>query len=215
MNPALTNDCTSQTTCANFLGRTILASLQEILGKDFYTTLLRVCGSEDWLNSLPPDNLGLQFPLQRLERLFFALGSVAGEKAQRGLLQRSGRACFYSLQRRSTPSLDIFTPQVLTLPKALKVKRCGEILAGYFHRYMGCNFFMEPLQGGLKWGYKLSCGKADLVLGNGFAELWGGFWYELLYTLSGGKPHLIEITMLAGEKQPAWVIYLPYLPFEG
>ncbi|MFN3309293.1 MAG: hypothetical protein ACK44E_08805 [Anaerolineales bacterium] len=183
------------------------------MGNELFAALLREAGWEDALSCLPADDLKVQYPLQRLGNIFSALESLAGKRAQNGVLQRSGRACFHNLQRRSTPPLGIFTAGVLTLPKRLKVKRCGEILADYFQRYMRIDFLLEPSQDALKWGFSIP--EQDVLLGDGLASLWFGFWSELLYTLSGGKPHLLEFTPAAGASQPLWVIRIPYLPFEG
>lgn len=211
----LMDNSTSQATCANFLARTILSSLHETLGNELFAHLLREADCTETSDFLPPDDLRMQYPLQRLGNAFSAIESLAGKRAQRGLLQRCGRACFLSLQRRSIPSLGIFTAQVLTLPKILKVKRCAEILAGYFHYYLGFQFLVEPYRNELKWIFKVPNTNFDPSLCSGFSDLWGGFWYELLYTLSGGKPHLIEIIAEAGEKQSTWGVCIPYLPFEG
>lgn len=202
-----------QLSCANFLARSLLSSLRETLGNELFISLLREAGWADACGCFPPDDLEVQYPLQRLEGIFSALERIAGKRAQKGVLQRSGRACFHNLQRRSTPPLGIFTAEVLTLPKKLKVKRCGEILADYFHRYMRIDFLLESSQEALQWGFSIP--EQDVLLCDGLASLWFGFWSELLYTLSGGKPHLLEFTPAAGGSQPIWVIRIPYLPFEG
>ncbi|MCX8060965.1 MAG: hypothetical protein N3D16_00120 [Anaerolineales bacterium] len=215
MTPLQLDKLTSSATCANFLARTILFSLRETVGDEFYSFLLREIGDADILARFPPDDLKREFPLQQLGNLFSALESVAGEKAKRGLLHRSGRACFLCLQRRPTPSLGIFTAAVLTLPKARKVKRCAEILGEYFQRYTGFIFSVEPTLHELLWRFEIPFPEIEFSLGTNMADLWSGFWYELLYTLSGGKPHLIEIVAGTGEKQLSWALRIPYLPFEG
>lgn len=206
---------TSSANCANFLARTILSSLRETVGDELYTSLLREVGDTDGHDLLPPDDLKMQFPLQQLESLFSALESMVGEKAQRGLLYRSGRACFWGLQRRLTPPLGIFTAQVLTLPKVYKVRRCAEILAEYFQHHIGFTFSVEPSARQLLWRFEAPCEEVELSLCTHLANLWGGFWDELLYTLSGGKPHSIEILAATGNQQPNWAVCIPYLPFEG
>ncbi|PWH14068.1 MAG: hypothetical protein DDG59_13445 [Anaerolineae bacterium] len=201
--------------CANFLARAIFASLDETLGKTFYANLLRESGLEQVALSALSDEVGKSFPLSRLSRLFVALEKMEGTTAQRGLLQRSGRAWFLNLQRRSSPSLGIFTAQVLTLPKTLKIKRSGEILAEYFHRYMDIEFSVQASPTGIRWGFGLPHAQQNSLLGSGLADLWVGFWSEFLYTLSGGKHHLIHLNSEVQLEKQAWVIDIPYLPFEG
>jgi len=145
--------------------------------------------------------------------LFTALEKAGGENIRRGLLQRSGRAWFPSLQRRTNPPLGIFNPQVLTLPKRLKIIRCGQILADYFQRYTGISITNEPAKGNLVWQFAFPLANVDPSIGNGFVDLWVGFWQELLYTLSGGKNHLLEHHFEA--ERGSWIILIPFLPFEG
>lgn len=203
-------------TCATFLARTIFSSLQETLGSAFFGSLWK---------SLPAGELELllsnaaetdsQFPLHLLGDFFAALEKTAGERGCRGVLQRSGHVWFAHLQRRSSPPLGIFTPAVLTLPKKLKVKRCGELLAAYFNRYLGIEFVIEPSPEALKWFFLFPPSHSDAPLSNGFCDLWLGFWDELLYTLSGGKHHLLQSIAEVTGKRPCRGLLIPYLPFEG
>jgi len=208
-------DATASGVCANFLARTILASLHETLGEASYLILLRQSGLEEsplWVLS---DDSARQFPFSKLGDFFAALEKMGGETVHQGLLQRSGRAWFLNLQRRSSPSLGIFTTQVLTLPKRLKVKRCGEILAEYFHCYMGVGFMVESAPQMLQWGFEFPYPEHRSLIGKSLANLWLGFWGELLYTLSGGKYHLLQLTADLDGNQPRWILHIPFLPFEG
>lgn len=212
---SLPSDPTASGVCANFLARTILASLHETLGEASYLSLLRQSGLEEITLQVIPDNSARHFPLSKLGVFFAALEKMGGETVLRGLLQRSGQAWFLHLQRRSSPSLGIFTAQVLTLPKRLKIKRCGEILAEYFHRYMGVGFLVETSPQMLQWGFEFSSPEHCPLIGKSLANLWLGFWGELLYTLSGGKPHLLQLSADLDGDQPMWTIHIPFLPFEG
>ncbi|MCS6907557.1 MAG: hypothetical protein RML93_06705 [Anaerolineales bacterium] len=206
----------SWASCANFLARTLFLSLRETLGDGFFRSVLVKAGLEGWAERSIPDNEARQFPLKKLETLFEVMARTDGINVQRGILQRSGRAWFSSLSRRSSPALNIFTFAVLTLPKKLRVKRCGAILEEYFQSYMeGVSFSVESPAQALEWQFKLSDSELGVSLGNGLADLWLGFWYEMLYNLSGGKPYFLDLTFCAKEGQPVWVLHIPYLPFEG
>lgn len=215
MMTTLPPDATASGGCANFLARAILASLHETLGDASYLSLLRQSGLEEITLHVFSDDSARHFPFCKLGDFFAALERMGGETAQRGLLQRSGWAWFLNLQHRSSPSLGIFTAQVLTLPKRLKIKRCGEILAEYFHRYMGIGFRVESLPQMLQWGFEFPYPEHRSLIGKSLANLWLGFWGELLYTLSGGKPHLLQLTVDLDGDQPMWMIHIPFLPFEG
>jgi len=201
--------------CANFLARTIFASLYETLGEASYRSLLRQSGLDAIPLRVLPDDSARQFPFSKLGDCFAALEKMGGETFHRGVLQRSGRAWFLNLQRRSSPALGIFTAQVLTSPKRLKVKRCGEILAEYFHRYMGVGFVVESSPQMLQWDFEFPYPEHRSLIGKSLADLWLGFWGELLYTLSGGKHHLLHLTADRAGDQPRWMIHIPFLPFEG
>lgn len=208
-------DATASGVCANFLAHTILASLHETLGEASYLSLLRQSGLEEIALQAFPDNSARLFPFSKLEGVFAALEKMGGKSVQWGLLQRSGRTWFLNLQRRSSPPLGIFTAQVLTLPKRLKIKRCGEILAEYFHGYMGIGFRVESSPQMLQWGFEFPYPEHRSLIGTSLANLWLGFWGELLYTLSGGKPHLLQLTVDVDGDRPIWTIHIPFLPFEG
>jgi hypothetical protein len=192
-----------------------LSSLHETLGEAFYLSLLNQSGLGEIALHVLPDDATRDFPFSKLGVLFATLEKMAGETVQGGVLQRSGRAWFLSLQRRSSPSLGIFNARVLTLPKRLKVKSCGEILAEYFSRYMGIGFLVESSPQMLQWGFEFPYPEHRSLIGKSLANLWLGFWSELLYTLSGGKPYLLRLTAPLEEGQPIWMIYIPFLPFEG
>ncbi len=204
-----------QTTCASFLARALLRSLGETLGNELYGCVLSQAGLDELNAGIADQDDESGFPLAKLEAIFGALKTVSGENSQSGVLQRSGRAWFLSLQRRSSPPLGIFTPDTLTLTKKLKIRRCGEILAEYFHRYTGFHFSVKSGSDMLQWGFDFPHAASYLCLGNGFADLWLGFWQELLYTLSGGKPYRLEQYKERHGNQLGWVIVVPYLPFEG
>ncbi len=204
-----------QTTCASFLARALLRSLGETLGNELYGCVLSQAGLDELNAGIADQDDESGFPLAKLEAIFGALKTVSGENSQSGVLQRSGRAWFLSLQRRSSPPLGIFTPDTLTLPKKLKIRRCGEILAEYFHHYIGLHFSVESGSDTLQWRFAIPHAYPYFCLGNGLANLWLGFWQELLYTLSGGKPHLLGLYQETQGDQLSWVIVIPYLPFEG
>ncbi|GAB4478657.1 MAG: hypothetical protein Kow0088_18730 [Anaerolineales bacterium] len=215
MTTPSTPDPFSLPVCAGFLAHSIFASLQETLGDTYYDLLIEQLKRNGADVALPEDDPVTQFPLRKMGDVFAALQKIGGENGSRGLLQRSGRAWFVHLQRRSSPPLGIFSPDVLTLPKKMKVKRCGEVLAQYFQRYMGVEFSVEPSPDHLKWSFVLPSSAQARLMGSGLCDLWFGFWGELLYTLSGGKHHLLKQVVEASTAYHRWGILIPYLPFEG
>jgi hypothetical protein len=78
---------------------------------------------------------------------------------------------------------------------------------------VGIKIDSEPHK--MQWCFEIPYPEHRYLNGKSLANLWLGFWGELLYTLSGGKYHLLQLTADLDGNQPRWILHIPFLPFEG
>lgn len=78
----------------NRLGRLLLASFEEIIGRNGLNALLNLTGAGDYIHTPPPDDLALGFDLSAASNLNRAMEMIYGPRGARGLALRSGRALY-------------------------------------------------------------------------------------------------------------------------
>ena len=79
---------------ANRLGRALLDSLQETVGRNGLNALLNLNDLGGYITSPPADDLALAFDIAVVASLLGALEMVYGPRGARGLALRSGRAMY-------------------------------------------------------------------------------------------------------------------------
>ena len=79
---------------ANRLGRALLDSLQEAVGRNGLNALLNLNDLGGYITSPPPDDLALAFDIAVVASLLGALEMVYGPRGARGLALRAGRGLF-------------------------------------------------------------------------------------------------------------------------
>ena len=79
---------------ANRLGRSLLDSLQEAVGRNGLNALLNLNDLGDLIAAPPPDDLALAFDIAIVASLLGALEMVYGPRGARGLALRTGRGIF-------------------------------------------------------------------------------------------------------------------------
>lgn len=81
----------------NRLGRLLLLSLEETIGRNGLNALLNLTDSGDYIESPPPDDLALGFDLATASNLNRAMEMIYGPRGARGLALRGGRALYSRL----------------------------------------------------------------------------------------------------------------------
>jgi len=79
---------------ANRLGRSLLDSLQDAVGRNGLNALLNLNDLGDLIAAPPPDDLALAFDIAIVASLLGALEMLYGPRGARGLALRAGRAMF-------------------------------------------------------------------------------------------------------------------------
>lgn len=75
----------------NFIMKTYLETLQNIVGENGLKSVLNYSNLERYIDNFPPDNHKLEIPVEELGALFRSLYELFGRKGVRGLQLRVGR----------------------------------------------------------------------------------------------------------------------------
>lgn len=78
----------------NKFARIMLASLEEVMGKNGLNALLHLADLSKYIMTRPPDNLKKEFPFSDFTALQIALEDMYGPRGGRGLAVRAGRVTF-------------------------------------------------------------------------------------------------------------------------
>ncbi len=199
--------------CANFIARSIFTSFEEILGREDFQQVLHQARLDTYLDSFPPQNLDIAFPLSDLWVLFNTLNQIYGERSSRGLIFRAGRAWFNRLCHQQSPTLGLGSADFFTLPRKIKQQRSAQVLARYFSRF-GDWQIKTGLDGPFVI-WQLDCPiKDNPTTTTSFMDLFLGFWQEALYWLSGGKTFVFEPCMHKISGTFPAQISIPTLPID-
>ena len=85
----------------NKFARIMLASLEEVMGKNGLNALLHLADLSKYIMTRPPDNLKKEFPFSDFTALQIALEDMYGPRGGRGLAVRAGRVTFKQGDRRA------------------------------------------------------------------------------------------------------------------
>lgn len=78
----------------NKMGRILLTSMEEVMGRNGLNALLNLTNMREWIQELPPDNLEKAFDFSNISNLNRGLEEIYGPRGGRGLALRGGRAIF-------------------------------------------------------------------------------------------------------------------------
>lgn len=78
----------------NKMGRILLVSMEEVMGRNGLNALLNLTGMQDRIDDLPPDTLEKAFDFSNISNLNRGLEEIYGPRGARGLALRGGRAIF-------------------------------------------------------------------------------------------------------------------------
>jgi predicted hydrocarbon binding protein len=78
----------------NKMGRILLTSLEEVMGRNGLNALLNLVGLRQFIGHLPPDDSGNEFDFAHISNINKGLAEIYGPRGARGLALRGGRAIF-------------------------------------------------------------------------------------------------------------------------
>lgn len=107
----------------NKMGRILLMSLEEVMGRNGLNALLNLADVRHLIDEPPPDNLEKGFDFAHISNLNQGLEEIYGPRGSRGLALRGGRAIFSRglKQFGALAGVGDLAFKVLTLPAKLKI----------------------------------------------------------------------------------------------
>ncbi len=119
----------------NRMGRIILRTMEELIGKQELDAILREGGLEMYIGRYPPSDLEKGFPFEHLGALQAAVEAVHGPEAGRELNRRVGQRCLDNGLREFNPLLGIADLPVRMMPLSLKLHVGFDMFAMVFNRF--------------------------------------------------------------------------------
>jgi hypothetical protein len=176
----------------NKMGRIILLSLDEVMGRNGVNAVLNLARLQERIGNYPPNNFVRDFSFDELGQIMQALDEMYGPRGGRGLARRAGQACFKLGVIDFGPMLGIADLVFRVLPLGMRLKVGFEVLAQVLNKYTDnvvrlqegekhLHWIMERC--GVCWGRTSDSPCCHLAL---------GVLEEGLYWVSGGKSFYIE-----------------------
>lgn len=192
----------------NKMGRIVLLSLEEIIGKNAVNAILTQAGLQHYISVLPPNDLNKQFRFEELSQIQLALEQVFGPRGGRGVALRAGRVCFKYGLRDFGPMLG-FTDLAFRLsPLDTKLQAGADIFANIFNQFSDQQVRVESNEDQIIWHIDRCpvCWNrhSDVPV----CHLAVGILQESLYWVSGGKVFSVEETSCVAKGDPACSIVI-------
>jgi predicted hydrocarbon binding protein len=192
----------------NKMGRIVLLSLEEIIGKNAVTAILTEAGLQHYIPDLPPNDLNKQFGFDELSQIQHALEQVFGPRGGRGVALRAGRVSFKYGLRDFGPMLG-FTDLAFRLsPLETKLQAGADIFANIFNQFSDQQVRVESNVDQIIWHIDRCpvCWRrhTDVPV----CHLAVGILQESLYWVSGGKVFSVEETNCVAKGDPTCSIVI-------
>ena len=113
----------------NRMGRIILLSLEEIIGRNGVNAVLNRADLPDYIGNYPPHNQDFKFPFKHVSQILGGLEALYGPHGGQGIALRSGRSCFQYGLREFGPLFGLTDLTFRLLPLQTKLKVGGNSFA--------------------------------------------------------------------------------------
>jgi predicted hydrocarbon binding protein len=192
----------------NRMGRIILLSMEEVIGRNGINAVLNLASLSKFIANYPPDDTKLEFPFSTVSNLTQVLEQVYGPHGGRGLALRVGRSCFNYGIRQYGKQLGLTETAFRLLPLPTKLQSGAKAFAGLFNTCTDQQVQIEEEAGKLLWHIERCPLCWERKTQEPVCHLAVGLLQEALYWLSGGKVfHVEEKTCIAaGDKTCTIVI---------
>jgi predicted hydrocarbon binding protein len=176
----------------NRMGRIILLSMEEVMGRNGVNALLKIASLPELLENYPADNTESAFPFKTLGQITETLEQVYGPHGGRGLALRIGRACFTYGVRQYGTQLGLTEMAFRLLPLPAKVSAGAKVFAELFNNFTDQRVRVEEADGKLLWHIERCPLCWERAAPDPVCHLAVGILQEALYWLSGGKVFSVE-----------------------
>ena len=201
-------NATTQYHYPNRMGRIILLSMEEVMGRNGVNALLKLSSLSSLIANYPSDNTEPGFPFSTVSSLTEMLENVYGPHGGRGLALRVGRACFNYGVRQYGTQLGLTEMAFRLLPLPTKLHAGASALAELFNKFTDQQVRVEEESGKLLWHIERCPLCWERKAFDPVCHLAVGLLQEALYWLSGGKVFSVEekTCIAAGDKDCTIVI---------
>jgi len=176
----------------NRMGRIILLSMEEVMGRNGVHALLKLASLPSLLDNYPTDNTERAFPFSTVSTMTDMLEQVYGPHGGRGLAMRIGRACFNNGIRQYGTQMGITEMAFRLLPLPAKVNAGAKAFAELFNAYTDQKVRVEEEGNTLLWHIERCPLCWERHTHEPVCHLAVGLLQEALYWLSGGKVFTVE-----------------------
>jgi predicted hydrocarbon binding protein len=176
----------------NRMGRIILLSMEEVMGRNGVHALLKLASLHPLLNNYPPDDREPAFPFSTISTITDMLEQVYGPHGGRGLALRVGRACFNNGIRQYGVQMGITEMAFRLLPLPAKINAGAKAFAQLFNNFTDQKVRIEEDGDTLLWHIERCPLCWERHAQEPVCHLAVGLLQEALYWLSGGKVFNVE-----------------------
>jgi hypothetical protein len=176
----------------NRMGRIILLSMEEVMGRNGVHAILKLASLHSLLNNYPADDRELSFPFSTLSNMTDMLEQVYGPHGGRGLALRVGRACFNNGIRLYGVQMGMTEMAFRLLPLPAKINAGAKAFAQLFNNFTDQKVRIEEDGNTLLWHIERCPLCWERHAREPVCHLAVGLLQEALYWLSGGKVFNVE-----------------------
>lgn len=192
----------------NRMGRVLLQSTEEVLGRGGLLALLKTIGLDHYTSGFPANNLDKKFPFEEISHLMHGIDLLYGPRGGRHMAVRIGRVAFgYGLYEFGQV-LGIADLTIRLLPWSIKLNQGAQSFATLFNQFSDQIVRVEDTDEALYWHIE----RCPLCWGRHLSEprcfVATGLLQEALIWLSGGKTFDVEQSLCraAGDPRCTFVI---------
>ena len=186
----------------NRMGRIILLSMEEVMGRTGVNAVLKLASLSPLIENYPPDDAKLEFPFTTVSGLTEMLEQVYGPHGGRGLALRVGRACFNYGVRQYGTQMGLTEMAFRLLPLPAKLQAGANAFAELFNKFTDQQVRVEEEDGKIFWHIDRCPLCWERKTHDPVCHLAVGLLQEALYWVSGGKVFNVEekTCIAAGDK---------------
>ncbi len=198
----------------NKLGRIILLSFQEVLGRDGMREVLNHCQLSQYVEHLPPNNDEPQFLFEHLSRIHVQLEEMYGRRGGQGLALRSGRACLKHGLREFGPILEINAMAFKLMPLRQKLAKGAGLFARAFNELTDQQVQVTEEGEQILWKIQRCPVCWQRQVEHPACHLFTGMLQEAFYWISGGKTFLVQETTCVAQGDPCCTMAIDKHPLQ-
>jgi len=196
----------------NRMGRIILLSMEEVMGKNGVNALLKLASLPSLIENYPSDTAEPAFAFSTVSNLTEMLEQAYGPHGGRGLALRIGRACFNYGVRQYSTQLGLTQMAFRLLPLPSKLHAGASAFAELFNNFTDQRVRVEEEGGTILWHIERCPLCWERKAQDPVCHLAVGLLQEALYWLSGGKVFNVEEKTCIAAGDPTCTIVIDQSP---